>query len=77
MATSVIDIIFAHSTLLLQSIIHHVPTAKPHNILVWVLRLITLGFTVCTIGNCIKLSQGEFNPEPGSGRFSSMVGTLK
>ena len=45
------DIMFAHAVLALSSVLHHMPTAKPHNILYGFLRFTILVYTICIITN--------------------------
>merc|ERR1719469_777509 len=56
---SIVDFLFGHATLILTSTIHHVPTKSPHNLMLYLLRFVILGFTITIICNCVKLTQGN------------------
>ena len=53
LSTSCINFLLSHGVLMLASVIHHVPTAAPHNWLLIYMRLILLA-------SCVNMCYGVF-----------------
>jgi len=51
--TSIIDFLLAHGTLCLASVVHHTPTASPHNLLLAMMRFCILAYTILITVNCV------------------------